>query len=55
MIIEPGIFDQAHKMGIKFITDVNGDGKIDGQDLNLALEAKSKAAVASQPTTEAGA
>jgi uncharacterized protein (DUF2141 family) len=38
MFIEPGVFDAAHKMGIKYITDVNGDGRIDQQDIKLELE-----------------
>ena len=40
MIIEPGVFDAAHKMGIKYITDVNGDGRIDQNDIKLTLETK---------------
>ena len=41
MIIEPGILDLAHSKGIKFLDDVNHDGKIDQADLTLALKAKS--------------
>lgn len=48
MIIEPGIFDLAHSKGIKFIDDVNHDGKIDRADLQFALKAKT-AAGAAQP------
>jgi len=42
MIIEPGILDLAHKQGVKFLDDVNHDGKIDAKDLALA---KAKAGV----------
>ena len=43
MIFEPGILDLAHSKGIKFLDDVNHDGKIDNQDLKLALASKTKA------------
>jgi hypothetical protein len=48
MIFEPGILDLAHGKGIKFLDDVNKDGKIDRTDMNLALKAKSAAAQASK-------
>jgi hypothetical protein len=43
MIIEPGIFDLAHAKGIKFIEDVNHDGRIDKQDMNITLAKQAKA------------
>jgi hypothetical protein len=46
MIFEPGILDAAHSKGIKFLDDVNHDGKIDKTDLNMALAAKKAAAPA---------
>jgi hypothetical protein len=45
MFIEPGIFDLAHSKGIKFIEDVNGDGRIDRQDLTIALKQKAGASL----------
>lgn len=44
MIIEPGIFDLAHSKGIKFIEDVNHDGRIDKNDMNITLAKQAKAA-----------
>jgi hypothetical protein len=49
-VIEPGILDAAHSKGIKFLGDMNHDGKIDGKDLNLALAAKAKAGTAADAT-----
>lgn len=36
-MIEPGIFDLAHSKGIKFIEDINNDGNINKQDMNIIL------------------
>jgi len=37
MFIEPGIMEQAAKAGVKAgLTDLNGDGKIDNADLQIA-------------------
>jgi hypothetical protein len=44
MFIEPGIFDLAHSKGIKFIEDVNHDGRIDKNDMNITLAKQAKAA-----------
>jgi hypothetical protein len=41
MIFEPGILDAAHGKGIKFLDDLNHDGKIDQKDLTMAIKAKS--------------
>ena len=44
MIIEPGILDLAHSKGVSYLEDINGDGKIDNTDLQLALKAKASTA-----------
>jgi hypothetical protein len=45
MIFEPGILDMAHKQGIKYLDDLNHDGKIDSKDLLLAKKALKSNAV----------
>lgn len=50
-MITPGIFDLAHAQGIPYITDMNGDGNIDHQDLALAQKAK---AMTATPVPEQG-
>jgi hypothetical protein len=50
MIFEPGILNTAHSKGIKFLEDLNHDGRIDQQDLTAALAAK-KAAQAAKTST----
>jgi hypothetical protein len=53
MIIEPGILDLAHSKGIKFIDDVNHDGRIDKQDMNITLAKQAKASQAPSSYTPA--
>ena len=46
MLFEPGILNTAHAKGITFLEDMNGDGRIDQQDLTAALAAKKAASQA---------
>ena len=52
-MIEPGILDLAHSKGIKFLSDMNGDGNIDKTDLSLALKAKTVGSAAAASATVA--
>ena len=49
MFIEPGILDAAHSKGVKFLGDLNDDGRVDQKDLTLATKTGAKAVVASEP------
>ena len=45
MLFDPGIMEAAKAKGIKFVDDVDGNGKIQQSDLDAAIAAKKAGAV----------